>query len=294
MLRRDGDPAADRRRAGGRRGSRARRREPLHARTTLATVALPSPEQVDAAIAAARAAARGLGRHARGRALRAAARGRRAAARAHRRAGRADDPRGRQAAASRTPTRSAGRRPPSTTTPRSGRNFAGRVIPSDRVDAARARAQGADGRRGGCIVPWNYPLLLLAWKLAPALAAGNTVVCKPSELTPLSTLALAPCLDHLPPGRGQSARRRPATSARRSSATSASTASPSRARSRPASASRSAAPSASRASTSRWAARTRSSSAPTSPTGSTSRPRAARGRRSSTPARCAPRPSAST
>ena len=33
------------------------------------------------------------------------------------------------------------------------------------------------------IVPWNYPLLLLAWKLAPALAAGNTTVVKPSELT---------------------------------------------------------------------------------------------------------------
>jgi acyl-CoA reductase-like NAD-dependent aldehyde dehydrogenase len=49
-------------------------------------------------------------------------------------------------------------------------------------------------------VPWNYPLLLLAWKLAPALAAGNAVVCKPSELTPISTLMLAPCLDHLPPG----------------------------------------------------------------------------------------------
>lgn len=39
-----------------------------------------------------------------------------------------------------------------------------------------------------CIVPWNYPLLLLAWKIAPALAAGNTVVIKPSELTPLTTL----------------------------------------------------------------------------------------------------------
>ncbi len=52
----------------------------------------------------------------------------------------------------------------------------------------------------GCIVPWNYPLLLLAWKLAPALAAGNAVVCKPSELTPLSTLALASAVDHLPPG----------------------------------------------------------------------------------------------
>lgn len=51
-----------------------------------------------------------------------------------------------------------------------------------------------------CVVPWNYPLLLLAWKLAPALAAGNAVVCKPSELTPLSTLALASALDHLPAG----------------------------------------------------------------------------------------------
>ena len=50
------------------------------------------------------------------------------------------------------------------------------------------------------IVPWNYPLLLLFWKLAPALAAGNTVVVKPSELTPLSTLALAPLFAELPPG----------------------------------------------------------------------------------------------
>jgi betaine-aldehyde dehydrogenase len=52
----------------------------------------------------------------------------------------------------------------------------------------------------GCIVPWNYPLLLLAWKMAPALAAGNTLVGKPSEVTPLSTLMLAPCIDHLPAG----------------------------------------------------------------------------------------------
>jgi len=50
------------------------------------------------------------------------------------------------------------------------------------------------------IVPWNYPLLLLAWKVAPALAAGNTVVIKPSEYTPLSTLALADVFDHLPKG----------------------------------------------------------------------------------------------
>jgi betaine-aldehyde dehydrogenase len=40
------------------------------------------------------------------------------------------------------------------------------------------------------IAPWNYPLLQISWKLAPALAAGNTTVIKPSELTPLSTVAL--------------------------------------------------------------------------------------------------------
>ena len=41
------------------------------------------------------------------------------------------------------------------------------------------------------ITPWNYPLMMAAWKLGPALASGNTVVIKPSELTPLTTLALA-------------------------------------------------------------------------------------------------------
>jgi betaine-aldehyde dehydrogenase len=51
------------------------------------------------------------------------------------------------------------------------------------------------------IVPFNYPLLLLVWKIAPALAAGNTVVIKPSELTPLATLRFVEqSLAHLPPG----------------------------------------------------------------------------------------------
>ncbi len=51
------------------------------------------------------------------------------------------------------------------------------------------------------IAPWNYPLLMAAWKLAPALAAGNTVVLKPSEQTPLSALRLALTLAELfPPG----------------------------------------------------------------------------------------------
>ena len=40
----------------------------------------------------------------------------------------------------------------------------------------------------GCIIPWNYPLSLMGWKLAPALAAGNTIVMKPSEVTSLSIL----------------------------------------------------------------------------------------------------------
>ncbi len=51
------------------------------------------------------------------------------------------------------------------------------------------------------IAPWNYPLMMAAWKLCPALAAGNTVVLKPSEQTPLTTLALAEILaDTYPKG----------------------------------------------------------------------------------------------
>ncbi len=53
----------------------------------------------------------------------------------------------------------------------------------------------------GSIAPWNYPLMMLAWKIAPALAAGNTVVLKPSEQTPLSALKLADRLSEIfPPG----------------------------------------------------------------------------------------------
>ncbi|EJK81077.1 aldehyde dehydrogenase [Agrobacterium rhizogenes] len=43
----------------------------------------------------------------------------------------------------------------------------------------------------GCIVPWNYPLLMTAWKIAPALSAGNSVVLKPAEQSPLSAILLA-------------------------------------------------------------------------------------------------------
>lgn len=54
----------------------------------------------------------------------------------------------------------------------------------------------------GQIIPWNYPLLMAAWKVAPALAAGCTMVLKPSELTPLTALELAAIADEveLPPG----------------------------------------------------------------------------------------------
>jgi betaine-aldehyde dehydrogenase len=54
----------------------------------------------------------------------------------------------------------------------------------------------------GQIIPWNYPLLMAAWKLAPALAAGNTCVLKPSELTPLTALELGKLVAEVgfPPG----------------------------------------------------------------------------------------------
>ena len=51
-----------------------------------------------------------------------------------------------------------------------------------------------------CIVPWNYPLLLAVWKVAPALAAGNAVILKPSEETPLATRRMAELIEGLPDG----------------------------------------------------------------------------------------------
>lgn len=80
------------------------------------------------------------------------------------------------------------------------RHYRGRVIPpSDRsqFNFVLKEPYGVVG----CIVPFNYPLLLLIWKVAPALAAGNTVIIKPSTHTPLSTLRLAQLVfDHFPPG----------------------------------------------------------------------------------------------
>jgi betaine-aldehyde dehydrogenase len=53
----------------------------------------------------------------------------------------------------------------------------------------------------GAVTPWNYPMMMAVWKFAPALAAGNTLVLKPSDTTPLSTLLMAEIMaEHLPPG----------------------------------------------------------------------------------------------
>ena len=62
----------------------------------------------------------------------------------------------------------------------------------------RPKALGVAGQ----IIPWNFPLLMLAWKIAPALAAGNTVVLKPSHTTPLTALLFCDVLRQaeLPPG----------------------------------------------------------------------------------------------
>jgi len=62
----------------------------------------------------------------------------------------------------------------------------------------KARPLGVAGQ----IIPWNFPLLMAAWKLAPALACGNTVVLKPAETTPLTAMKLAELIQEadLPPG----------------------------------------------------------------------------------------------
>ena len=67
--------------------------------------------------------------------------------------------------------------------------FEGSVIPveSGFLNYVQRKPIGVVGQ----IVPWNFPLMFTSWKMAPALAAGNTIVIKPSELTPLSTLKIA-------------------------------------------------------------------------------------------------------
>ena len=51
------------------------------------------------------------------------------------------------------------------------------------------------------ITPWNYPLMMAIWKIGPALATGNTIVLKPAETTPLSTLRLVELANEILPAR---------------------------------------------------------------------------------------------
>ena len=82
-----------------------------------------------------------------------------------------------------------------------GRSGRGRVIPSGEPRTQLNLVLKEPYGVVGAIVPWNYPLLLLSWKLAPAVAAGNTIVCKPSELTPLATMRwIELCFAHFPRG----------------------------------------------------------------------------------------------
>src|SRR3954464_221911 len=71
-------------------------------------------------------------------------------------------------------------------------------VPADAVAFAMREPVGVAGQ----IIPWNYPLLMAAWKIGPALAAGCTVVLKPAEQTPLTILELARDFEGLglPPG----------------------------------------------------------------------------------------------
>ena len=62
---------------------------------------------------------------------------------------------------------------------------------ADKLDYAFPNRQPQSLGVAGQIIPWNFPLLMAAWKIAPALAAGNTVVLKPAETTPLTALKLA-------------------------------------------------------------------------------------------------------
>ena len=54
----------------------------------------------------------------------------------------------------------------------------------------------------GQVAPWNYPMMMAIWKICPAIAAGNTVVIKPSEVTPLTTIALVRLLEEAGAPRG--------------------------------------------------------------------------------------------
>ena len=73
---------------------------------------------------------------------------------------------------------------------------------ADKLEYAFPNSKAEPLGVAGQIIPWNFPLLMAAWKIAPALATGNTVVLKPAETTPLTALKLAELIQEadLPPG----------------------------------------------------------------------------------------------
>ncbi|MFP4598249.1 MAG: aldehyde dehydrogenase family protein [Persicimonas sp.] len=73
---------------------------------------------------------------------------------------------------------------------------------ADKLEYAFPGASVSSIGVAGQIIPWNFPLLMLAWKIAPALATGNTVVLKPAETTPLTAMLMAEIIQEadLPPG----------------------------------------------------------------------------------------------
>ena len=183
-----------------------------------------TPDDVDAAVAAARKALPGVGgaraaTSARALPLRARARGPEALAPLRR----ARDARQRQA-----DPRDARHRHPAGRAP---------LLPPRRLGAAAGDASSPAACRSascGQIIPWNFPLLMLAWKIAPALALGNTVVLKPAEFTSLTALLFAEICAQAGAAARASSTSSPATAtpAQRSSTIPASTRSPSPARPR--------------------------------------------------------------
>ena len=170
----------------------------------IAEAPLSGEEDVDRAVAAAARRVRGLGRRHAGRARAGAAQ-----------AGRRD--RGATPTRSPTsspPTRASRGRRSSTTRSRSWwTTCASSRAPRASMEG-RAAGEYTEGytsiiRREpigviGQIAPWNYPLMMAVWKIGPALATGNTVVLKPAETTPVSTLKLAElAADIFPAGRAQ-------------------------------------------------------------------------------------------
>ena len=83
------------------------------------------------------------------------------------------------------------------------RNFTNMDLPTRSINSEGRKVELHRRPLGvvGAIVPWNFPLILMAMKVAPAIMAGNTVVLKPAPSTPLSTLKLGELVkDTLPPG----------------------------------------------------------------------------------------------